>query len=240
MESPGRLCLTSDLWTSIATDGYLAITVHFMDKEWVLQKRVLSFSFMPPPHTGVSLCEKVFSILVEWGIENKIFSMTLDNASSNDTFIGLLREQLNKKLPLVSRGNFFHLRCCAHILNLIVQDGLKQIDECIYKVRESIKYIKGSQQRKEKFIECVQLLSLKRKKGLRQDVVTRWNSTFLMLDSALFYRRAFCHVGSNEVNLDELTEDIMSLDISGESNASNSMNTSKVTTPNASSSVAKK
>ncbi|XP_022035348.1 uncharacterized protein LOC110937263 isoform X2 [Helianthus annuus] len=34
--------------------------------------------------------------------------------------------------------------------------------------------------------------------------------------------------GSNEVNLDELTEDIMSLDISGESNASNSMNTSKV------------
>ncbi|KAJ0457450.1 putative transcription factor/ chromatin remodeling BED-type(Zn) family [Helianthus annuus] len=33
---------------------------------------------------------------------------------------------------------------------------------------------------------------------------------------------------SNEVNLDELTEDIMSLDISGESNASNSMNNSKV------------
>ncbi|MFS7916025.1 hypothetical protein Hanom_Chr02g00172251 [Helianthus anomalus] len=45
---------------------------------------------------------------------------------------------------------------------------------------------------------------------------------------------------SNEVNLDELTEDIMSLDISGESNASNSMNNSKVTTSNASSSVAKK
>ncbi|XP_035836239.1 zinc finger BED domain-containing protein RICESLEEPER 1 isoform X4 [Helianthus annuus] len=35
-------------------------------------------------------------------------------------------------------------------------------------------------------------------------------------------------LGSNEVNLDELTEDIMSLDISGESNASNSMNNSKV------------
>ncbi|KAJ0559990.1 putative HAT dimerization domain, ribonuclease H-like superfamily [Helianthus annuus] len=33
---------------------------------------------------------------------------------------------------------------------------------------------------------------------------------------------------SNEVNLDELTEDIMSLDISGESNASNSTNNSKV------------
>ena len=27
-----------------------------------------------------------------------------------------------------------HIRCCAHVLNLIVQDGLKEIDEAITKV----------------------------------------------------------------------------------------------------------
>ncbi|XP_076881755.1 zinc finger BED domain-containing protein RICESLEEPER 2-like [Bidens hawaiensis] len=203
MESPGRLCLTGDLWTSITTDGYLANTVHYIDKHWVLQKRVLSFSFMPPPHTGVALCEKVFSILGEWGIEKKIFSVTLDNASSNDAFIRLLREQLNTKSPLVYKGAFFHLRCCAHILNLIVQDGLKGIDDCVYKVRESIKYVKGSQQRREKFLECVELCSIKKQKGLRQDVVTRWNSTFLMLDGALYYRRAFSHLELSDSNYKE-------------------------------------
>ncbi|XP_022007695.1 zinc finger BED domain-containing protein RICESLEEPER 4-like [Helianthus annuus] len=155
---------------------------------------------MPPPHTGIALCEKVFSILLEWGIENKIFFVTLDNASSNDTFVGLLREQLNAKSPLVSKSNFFHLRCSAHILNLIVQDGLKEIDECVYKIRESIKYVKGSQQRKENFSDYVQLLSIKKKKGLRQDVVTRWNSTFLMLDAALYYRRAFYHLELSNSN----------------------------------------
>ncbi|KAJ0845078.1 putative HAT dimerization domain, ribonuclease H-like superfamily, hAT-like transposase, RNase-H [Helianthus annuus] len=43
---------------------------------------------------------------------------------------------------------------------------------------------------------------------------------------------------SNQVSVDELTEDIMSLDISRESDASNSVNNPKVSTPNASSSVA--
>ncbi|XP_076960885.1 zinc finger BED domain-containing protein RICESLEEPER 2-like [Bidens hawaiensis] len=196
------------------------------------------------------MCEKVFSILVEWGIEKKIFGVTLDNASSNDAFIRLLREQLNTKAPLVSKVDLFHLRYCAHILNLIVQDGLKEIDDFVYKVRESIKYVKGSQQRKEKFLECVELCSIKKQKGLRQDVVTRWNSTYLMLDGALYYRRAFSHlelsdfnykecpvasewdriqkICSNKVSVEELTEDIMSLDISCESNASNSVNNPKV------------
>ncbi|XVF81897.1 hypothetical protein PTKIN_Ptkin15bG0192900 [Pterospermum kingtungense] len=47
-ETPGRICLTSDLWTSITTDGFICLTAHFVDKAWNLQKRVLSFSFMPP------------------------------------------------------------------------------------------------------------------------------------------------------------------------------------------------
>ena len=29
----GRVCLTSDLWTSIATDGYMCITIGFYKKE---------------------------------------------------------------------------------------------------------------------------------------------------------------------------------------------------------------
>ncbi|KAL3503923.1 hypothetical protein ACH5RR_033764 [Cinchona calisaya] len=32
-EYPGRICLTSDLWTSIAINGYMSLTAHFVDKE---------------------------------------------------------------------------------------------------------------------------------------------------------------------------------------------------------------
>ena len=112
--------------------------------------------------------------------------MTLDNASSNDCFVELLKSQLNLKNALLRDGEFFHVRCCAHILNLIVQDGLKEIDESVIKIRKSIKYVKGSSGRKKKFMDCVAQVSLESKKGLRGDVPTRWNSTYVMLDSALF------------------------------------------------------
>jgi len=35
-----RICLTSDLWTSLTTDGYMCLTTHFVDKDWVLHKMV--------------------------------------------------------------------------------------------------------------------------------------------------------------------------------------------------------
>ena len=155
---------------------------------------------MPPPHNGVSLSEKMYNLLCEWEIENKVFTVTLDNASSNDVSVDILRTQLSIRKALVCNGDFFHLRCCAHILNLIVQDGLKEIDIAIQKIRESVKYVKGSQVRKQKFLESVNQMSLDGKRGLRQDVPTRWNSTFLMIENALYYRRAFCHLELTDSN----------------------------------------
>ena len=170
---PGRISLTSDLWTSIATDGYICLTTHFINNDWELHKVTLNFAFMAPPHSGVALAEKIFSMISDWGIDNKIFSLTLDNASVNDVSVDVLRSQLNMRDALLCNGEFFHLRCCAHILNLVVQDGLKEIDDAIKKIRESVKYIKGSQVRKEKFNECIKIMCLESKKGLRQDVPTR-------------------------------------------------------------------
>ena len=80
----------------------------------------------------------------EWGIEGKIFTITLDNATSNDVSVDALQTQLNLKGLLPCNGNFFHLRCYAHILNLVVQDELKEIDKSIEKIRDSVKYVKES------------------------------------------------------------------------------------------------
>ncbi|KAK9682394.1 hypothetical protein RND81_10G070700 [Saponaria officinalis] len=192
----GRISLTSDCWTSVTTDGYISLTAHFIDENWHLQKRVLNFSFLPPPHSGVAMSVKVTTLLKEWGIENRIMSMTLDNASANDS----MAESLKPDLNLMANGEYFHVRCCAHILNLIVQEGLKDLDDAILKVRESVKYTKGSQLRKQRFMTSVQHVNLESLRGLRQDVPTRWNSTYHMLDSALYYRRAFNNLSKTDLN----------------------------------------
>lgn len=205
LSAPGRICFTSDLWTFIVTDGYLSLTTHFIDNDWNLQKKILNFSIIPPPHTGVNLCEKIYSLFLDWGIEKKFFTMTLDNASSNACFINLLIFQLNVRKLLICNGDYVHIRCCAYILNLVVQDGLKVIPGGIDKIRDSIKYLKASDPRKLKFRECVKNMEIAAKKGLKQDVSTRWNSTFLMLDSAIYYRHAFKHMALVDTNFASLS-----------------------------------
>ncbi|CAL2229055.1 unnamed protein product [Prunus armeniaca] len=49
---------------------------------------------MPPPHSGVALSEKINALITEWEIEKK-FSITLDNASANTSFVEILTNQLN-------------------------------------------------------------------------------------------------------------------------------------------------
>ncbi|XP_047978749.1 zinc finger BED domain-containing protein RICESLEEPER 2-like [Salvia hispanica] len=169
----------SDVWNhyrvefdgSITSDGYISLTCHFIDEDRVLQKFVLNFSLMPSPHTGAALSNKLFSMLCDWGIENKVFSLTLDNASANDLSVELLLTQMNVNNSLLSNGEFFHIRCCAHIVNLVVQVGLKDIEQSVVKIRESVKYVRGSQTRKQNFLECVSKVGLDRKRGLRQDFV---------------------------------------------------------------------
>ncbi|KAJ9557104.1 LOW QUALITY PROTEIN: hypothetical protein OSB04_011718 [Centaurea solstitialis] len=194
---PSRICLTSDAWTSIITDGYLSLSAHY---QLGLQKRILNFSYFPPPHTGVAIAEKISGLVKGWGIERKLFSITLDNASSNDVCVELLKNQLRLMNSLVCDGKLFHLRCCAHILNLIVQEGLKKIDIAVDKVRECVKYVKGSLARKDRFGQCCSQNLLDTKKVLMQDVPTRWNSTYRMLSCALYYRLAFSHLSLSDSN----------------------------------------
>ncbi|KAH9702886.1 BED-type domain-containing protein [Citrus sinensis] len=42
--SKQRVCITTDTWTSIQLSNYMVITAHFIDAEWVLHKRILSFT----------------------------------------------------------------------------------------------------------------------------------------------------------------------------------------------------
>jgi hypothetical protein len=104
---PGRICLTSDLWTSITTEGYICLTAHYMDENWKLKSIILNFRHMPPPHTGIALLEKIFKFLKDWGIEEKVFSITLDNAYNNDNMQDLLKEKLNLRNLLLCGGAFF-------------------------------------------------------------------------------------------------------------------------------------
>ncbi|XP_056859979.1 zinc finger BED domain-containing protein RICESLEEPER 2-like [Raphanus sativus] len=188
---PGRVSLTSDLWTSIKREGYMCVTAHYIDRNWKLNSKIITFCALAPPHTGMNVAMQLLESMKEWGIEKKIFSVTLDNATSNDSMQDIVKSQLMLTDDLVCGGEFFHVRCAAHILNLIVQDGLKVIKGALHKVRESVKYVLSSTSREVLFGKAVVAANVKETRGLILDVSTRWNSTYYMLQIAVNYRKAF-------------------------------------------------
>ena len=83
------------------------------------------------------------------------------------------------------------MRCIAHILNLIVEDGLKDVNEFVKKVRECVRYVRNSPARLRKFKEFAELVGIQSKACLCLDVPIRWNSTYLMLKTACVFEKAF-------------------------------------------------
>ena len=128
--------------------------------------------------------------LLDWGID-KVFTVTVDNASSNDVAINYLKKRFFNWGTNLVGGKYLHMRCMAHIINLMVTDGLKEIAPSIACVRAAVRYIRQSPSRLKRFKDCVEMEKIESKRLLCLDVPTRWNSTYLMLDTALTLAKAF-------------------------------------------------
>ncbi|KAL6654142.1 hypothetical protein ACP70R_007607 [Stipagrostis hirtigluma subsp. patula] len=189
--SDSRVSLTADFWTSVQNMGYLCITCHFIDNDWKLQKRIIAFRLVASPHDGLTMFNALLKSLQDWHLEHKLFSITLDNATNNDKMIEFLKTNFVQRGLIPCKGDLLHRRCAAHVLNLIVQDGFKTMGSATSSIRESVKYIRSSVPRKERFEEIIVQVGTSAEKRPSLDVPTRWNSTYLMLESSLKHRTAF-------------------------------------------------
>ena len=115
-----RFSLTADLWTSNQNTGYMVITCHYIDEDWKVQKLIIKFSVVKTSHDGFNLYSVMLKVIRYYNIEGKLFSITLDNASANKSMMDLLQENLLVKSMLHCNVDLFHVRCAAHVLNLIV------------------------------------------------------------------------------------------------------------------------
>ncbi|XP_010229678.1 zinc finger BED domain-containing protein RICESLEEPER 2-like [Brachypodium distachyon] len=134
--------------------------------------------------------------------------ITVDNASSNDGGIAYMKKQLNSSKTSISEGKFIHMRCVAHIVNLIVSDELKEVDNSVRRVRAAVRYVKNGTSRLVKFKECAELEEVDSKAFLTLDVPTRWNSVHRMLKAAISYEKVFARYAEEELNfsIDLLSE----------------------------------
>ena len=80
---------------------------------------------------------------------------------------------------------------------MIARDGLKVISRTISKVKSLVLAVKGSPLQWEELMMCANEAGLDTKMGISMDVSTRWNSTYLMLRDALYYKDVFIRLKSS-------------------------------------------
>jgi len=95
------VAITSDIWSGKAKENYLSVMAHFINADWQLEKRVLGLRLIDVSHNAENIAERVAFVLAEYGILNKVFSVTLDNASTNKNAIDKLKPILKEYLGVI-------------------------------------------------------------------------------------------------------------------------------------------
>ena len=174
----------------------MSLTAHWIDNEWNLCKKILNFCQVSN-HMGEIIGQVIENCLLDWGI-NKLLTVTVDNASSNSVTISYLKNVMKDWPTNILSNEHLHVRCCAHIVNLIVCDALKEMNVLVVKIRNAIRFVRSSPSRLLAFKKCAEKLHIECTKSLCLDVATRWNSTYLMLEAVEKFEKMFVRLGQSE------------------------------------------
>ncbi|GCB25878.1 putative AC transposase [Aspergillus awamori] len=136
------IALSLDVWTSKNHKAILGVIGHWLTPDFRYRERVLEFNELCGSHSGENMAEVLQKTLEELQIEEKLLTITADNASNNETLLSELYFNLAEKHSsqestvsgqrrLRFQGVDSYIRCLAHVLKLIVSDilsGLKSGD----------------------------------------------------------------------------------------------------------------
>lgn len=205
------ISLTFDIWShKKATTSYGCVTAHYI-KESILNTIILEFKEIPYPHTSDKLREFLYEMIKRFNIQSKLISITTDNATNNIAAIEELKYDQDLKLYQNFGLGFSHIRCFAHCLNLTCKAGLSEFSNELKLIRQFIGAVNGSAIT-SKLFEDVQLKLIEQKpeiflikKPLKlvQDVDTRWNSVYLMLERFIRLKPAI------DESINEILGDVM-------------------------------
>ena len=163
-------CLTTDAWTSKANHSCIIHTVHYINEVWELCCHLLDTTEITTEHTAINLVDELQESLTRWNLhEDKIVAFTTDNARNIVNAIEILSWQ--------------HFGCFAHTLQLGVKKTMQvpQVAKALGRARNLVSHFHHSN--KSSYVKKQKQTDLHTDHlSLIQDVVTRWNSSYYMVE----------------------------------------------------------
>ncbi|KAM1228654.1 hypothetical protein ACFX2J_007725 [Malus domestica] len=172
--------------------GFVCVTAHFIDSSWMLQKRIIGFRMLEYPHSDCVIFQCMMDIFREYSIDDKVSAITFDNNIHNDAIVDMFRNALHHPNGV----RFSDMKCLGHVINSIVQEGLKLMEIRMETLRAVVVYVSSSSRQYDWDTFCL-LRGLKRRK-FKPDSRSHWNTTYLMLRSLVDYKDAIYDFYNNK------------------------------------------
>ncbi|XP_050065455.1 zinc finger BED domain-containing protein 4-like [Aphis gossypii] len=183
------------------TRSHIGITIHFVEN-YTVNSGLLGVFELDERHTSQYIASKLLEVCDQWNIStNSIVVVTTDGAAN---MIKGIESAFDKERYIV---------CFAHTLNLVVQHAISSVPELttlISKVKNIVRWFKQS------VVASDDLRKATKGNGngkLLQEVPTRWNSTFYMLERFICLKQivndiVHRHVSAPEMVLAKEIQDI--------------------------------
>ena len=158
--------------------------MQYYDKEHGLTVKTLALVDTEANHTSSHLKEILLDTLKQFNItKQQVLACVVDNASNMTRTVQLLNEgdedddeEIKKIQDSLSIGHtIYHMRCAEHTLQLEICDVLKKgrAEKFLTKLRKLAQHLRSP--------HTDGILKRRANKGMLIDMLTRWGSTFLML-----------------------------------------------------------
>ncbi len=86
LKAVDHVAVTADIWSSVAQDHYVTVTVHYV-VEAELREKVLHTRAVHVSQTGRAVAEEMDSILDDFGVKSKVVAITVDSAANMDVAV---------------------------------------------------------------------------------------------------------------------------------------------------------
>ncbi|XP_065654893.1 zinc finger BED domain-containing protein 4-like [Hydra vulgaris] len=178
ISSASYISLTTDIWTANSSNvAFISMTAHWLNNEFSQHRSVLRVMHFPESQIGKNISESLHKGLLSFEIPHtKIHIVLRDNAAN---MVAGVRDSGFKSMPC-----FIHtIQLCIHD-SILSQQSVKEILVCCRRLATHFHHSPTAAAKLEELQE--QLGS--NKHMLIQDVTTRWNSSYNMIERMLDQR----------------------------------------------------
>ena len=173
------ISFTTDHWSALNKDQFMSLTAHCTFDNFEQQAVVLHTEPMNISHTGLNINETMNKMITEFDIPKyKVHNIVHDNCS-------------NMVVGIDKTSEYDSLPCFIHTTQLCIEDCVlsqRSVIDIIAKCKTLASHFSRSIPSLHK-LESIQVLLGYPKLRLITDVITRWDSKYLMISRTLDMRR---------------------------------------------------